>query len=372
MQATYYLGMMSGTSLDGVDIALVDIQQSQIKLLATEFTPMPAQLRSQINQLIQQGQTTLQALGELDQRLGQLYADCVVHFLHKQQLTPAQIRAIGCHGQTVWHSPQGDAPFTMQLGDMHLLAARTGIDVVGDFRRKDIAFGGQGAPLVPAFHQAIFRHPQQLTVVLNIGGISNISILSPDMPVSGFDIGPGNTLLDQWIERHLGQAYDKDGAWAAGGKIEQGLLNQFMAEPFLQQAPPKSTGRELFNLVWLDKQLQLYGKPLAAQDVQATLAAFTVRSIADSLKSIHTTLPRRLLVCGGGAKNSLLMDGLAQALPDWQVATSSQVGWHEDYVEAAAFAWLAYRRLHNLPANLPEVTGAVRAVCLGAIFPKEN
>ena len=371
---TYYLGIMSGTSLDGVDIALTDIQSNQTKLIVADFTPMPANLREKVTALIQSGETTLQALGELDHQFGLLYADCVNAFLRKHQLKPEQIEAIGCHGQTVWHSPKGQFPFTMQIGDMNLLAAKTGITVVGDLRRKDMAFGGQGAPLVPAFHQAVFFDPNWATVVLNIGGISNVSLLIPEQPVIGFDTGTGNTLLDQWIEKHQGKAYDQNGEWAASGQVNSDLLAALLDEDFFQLPPPKSTGRELFNLAWLENKIQkIAGKTTALlpQDVQATLAEFTVQSIALALNNIQTTLPCRLLVCGGGAKNQAIMNGLKQALPSWRIQLTTELDLDIDYVEAAAFAWLAYRRMHNLPANLPSVTGATSAVSLGAIFPKE-
>ena len=289
---TYYLGIMSGTSLDGVDIALIDIQSNQTKLIAADFTPMPANLREKVTALIQSGATTLQALGELDHQFGLLYADCVNTFLHKYQLKPEQIEAIGCHGQTVWHSPKGQFPFTMQIGDMNLLAAKTGITVVGDLRRKDMAFGGQGAPLVPAFHQAVFFDPHWATVMLNIGGISNVSLLIPKQPVIGFDTGAGNTLLDQWIEKHQGKAYDKNGEWAASGQVNPDLLTALLDEDFFQLLPPKSTGRELFNLAWLENKIQKIARKTTAllpQDVQATLAEFTVQSIVLALNNIQTT-----------------------------------------------------------------------------------
>lgn len=372
MNAKYYIGMMSGTSLDGVDIALVDFAASQPKLVAADFTPMPSDLREKITALVQSGETSLQQLGELDHQLGLLYADCVNRFLQAKQLSTEQIKAIGCHGQTVWHSPKAPFPFTMQIGDMNLLAARTGITTVGDFRRKDMAFGGQGAPLVPAFHQAIFFDPHYATVVLNIGGISNVSVLIPNQPIVGFDTGPGNTLLDQWIEKHQGVPYDKNGKWGAAGQVNETLLNHLLDEPFFTQPPPKSTGRELFNLPWLVNKIQnslTNSTALLPQDVQATLVELTVRTIAESLKHIETTLPKRLLVCGGGAKNQWMMQRLANHLPAWSIQTTSELGMDLDYVEAAAFAWLAYRRMNNQSGNLPEVTGAQSAVSLGAIFP---
>lgn len=373
MNSQYYLGMMSGTSLDGVDVALVDFANARPQLVAADFTPMPKDLREKISVLVQSGETTLQQLGELDHQLGLLYADCVNNFLQAERLAAEQIEAIGCHGQTVWHSPQGRFPFTMQIGDMHLLAAKTGITSVADFRRKDMAFGGQGAPLVPAFHQAMFFDANYATVVLNIGGISNVSLLIPHNPIIGFDTSTGNTLLDQWIEKHLHKPYDKNGEWAAGGKVNEALLNLLLDEPFFRQTPPKSTGRELFNLPWLESKIQYSLANLTAlfspQDVQATLVELTVRPIADCLHKIDTTLPKRLLVCGGGAKNKAIMQSLANHLPQWAIYTTNEFGMDADYVEAAAFAWLAYRRMQNQTGNLPEVTGAKSAVGLGAIFP---
>lgn len=363
------LGVMSGTSLDGVDLALVNFSQTP-KLIAADFTPMPDTLRVALSQLVKKGETSLQTLGELDHQLALLYADSIQWFLAKHQLNADDIVAVGCHGQTVWHSPKGQYPFTMQIGDMNLLAARTGITTVGDFRRRDMAFGGQGAPLVPAFHQAVFSSPERLTVVLNIGGISNISVLNPNQQTIGYDVGAGNTLLDIWIEKHLGKRYDANGEWARTGKIHSALLALLLDEPFFQLSPPKSTGRELFNLEWLEHKLTQI-KPLPAEDVQATLVEFTVQSIVQALRQIENPNAYHsvLLVCGGGAKNPLIMERLQTHLTDWQVSTTTEYGLDVDYVEAAAFAWLAYQRIHNLPANLPSVTGATQAVSLGAIFP---
>lgn len=363
------LGVMSGTSLDGVDLALVNFSQTP-KLIATDFTPMPDTLRVALSQLVKKGETSLQTLGELDHQLALLYADSIQWFLAKHQLNADDIVAVGCHGQTVWHSPKGQYPFTMQIGDMNLLAARTGITTVGDFRRRDMAFGGQGAPLVPAFHQAVFSSPERLTVVLNIGGISNISVLNPNQQTIGYDVGAGNTLLDIWIEKHLGKRYDANGEWARTGKIHSALLALLLDEPFFQLPPPKSTGRELFNLEWLEHKLTQI-EPLPAEDVQATLVEFTVQSIVQALRQIENPNAYHsvLLVCGGGAKNPLIMERLQTHLIDWQVSTTTEYGLDVDYVEAAAFAWLAYQRIHNLPANLPSVTGATQEVSLGAIFP---
>lgn len=372
MNNNYYIGVMSGTSLDGVDLTLMDFDDQTPRLAAADFTPMPPEIREKLTALLRSGETSLQQLGELDHRLGMLYADCINAFLTKQHLTSAHIRAIGCHGQTLWHAPNGAFPFTMQIGDMNLVAAKTGITVIGDFRRKDMAYGGQGAPLVPAFHQSLFAAPNRITVVLNIGGISNISVLIPHQPVIGYDTGAGNALMDSWIEHHLGKPYDKDAEWAQSGRVHHALLQDLLSEPYLSLMPPKSTGRELFNLAWLEKTLQKH-TALLPQDVQATLAEFSVQCTVQQLVKItqSTSLPGLLLVCGGGAKNPLLMQRFTTLLPTWQVCTTTEYGLDSDYVEAAAFAWLAYRRMQNLPSNLPSVTGAQRAVSLGVIYPKE-
>lgn len=363
----YYIGVMSGTSLDGVDLALMDFANPQGTLIATDFVAMPENLRIKLTALIHQSVVSLQDLGEMDHLLGHLYADAINQFLAKQAISAQQICAIGCHGQTIWHSPQGPYPFTMQIGDMNIVAIKTGINTIADFRRKDMALGGQGAPLVPAFHQAYFAEPNKFVAVLNIGGISNVSLLQPNQQTIGYDIGPGNTLLDQWIKQQQGKSYDKNGQWANTGEVNQHLLHDLMDEPFLQQPPPKSTGRELFNLAWLAQKCIHY-PTMRPQDIQATLLAFTVRTIVENLKTIKTDLPRCLLVCGGGANNQLMMRKLQQGLPHWQVDTTEKYGLPLDYVEAAAFAWLAYQRIHHRPSNMPSVTGAKSAVSLGVIF----
>lgn len=364
----YYIGVMSGTSLDGVDIALLDFAKNPPKMTACDFFPMPEELRADISALLKTGETNLQKLGEIDHRLGLLYAETINAFLTKNQLKAEDIQAIGCHGQTVWHSPDSAYPFTTQIGDMNLVAEQTGITTIADFRRKDMAVGGQGAPLVPAFHQAIFSDSNRLTVVLNIGGISNISVLKPNSPTIGYDIGPGNTLMDSWIEQHQGKRYDRNGEWARTGKINLELLSALLDEPFFAKVPPKSTGRELFNLAWLAKKQQNL-TACQPQDVQRTLAEFTAQSIANELSRFERELPCLLLVCGGGARNPLLMERISALLPDWEVTTTTEFGLDIDYVEAAAFAWLAYQRIHNLPSNMPSVTGAKKAVSLGVIYP---
>ncbi|MDP8162299.1 anhydro-N-acetylmuramic acid kinase [Pasteurella skyensis] len=374
MQPKYYIGVMSGTSLDGVDLALVDFSTSQPVLKASHFVTMPEELRQSLLTLCLKGETSLQQLGELDHRLGVLYADAINQFLSLNHLKAEQIEAVGCHGQTVWHSPQTAYPFTTQIGDANIIAAKTGITTVADFRRKDMAFGGQGAPLVPAFHQAVFFDSKFATVVLNIGGISNISVLIPDQAVIGYDTGVGNLLLDAWIGKHFSKSYDKNGEWAKTGQVNQSLLAILLDEPFFKQPPPKSTGREQFNLQWLEQKIANFEQHHTAclpQDIQRTLVEFTVQSTVQELLKLETkSLPCRLLVCGGGAKNPLIMQGFKELLPQWNVSTTTNCDLDIDYVEAVAFAWLAYQRIHNLPSNMPSVTGATKAVSLGVIYPK--
>ncbi|WP_318474582.1 anhydro-N-acetylmuramic acid kinase [Photobacterium leiognathi] len=366
-----YIGLMSGTSMDGVDAVLVEMNDSCIKLLANHDYPMPKDLKQALLDVCIGQSTNLQQIGELDHRLGHLFADAVNALLEKTQTPASTIKAVASHGQTVSHAPDSAYPFTMQLGDANIIAAKTGITTVADFRRKDMAFGGQGAPLVPAFHQQLFSDKHINRVILNIGGISNITVLTPNKPVIGFDTGTGNMLMDAWINQHLQQSYDKNAQWALSGKVNSELLTRLLQEPYLALTPPKSTGRELFNLPWLEQHLT--GLIIEPQDVQATLAEFTAITIANNVsKTAQDTpdnMPNELLVCGGGAHNPLLMQRLAALLPDWTVTTTSERGVDSDNMEAMAFAWLGYRTLHGLSGNLPEVTGASRLTTLGAIYP---
>ncbi|WP_085247620.1 anhydro-N-acetylmuramic acid kinase [Gilliamella mensalis] len=363
-----YVGVMSGTSMDGVDIALVNITAKNVTSIASNCYPMPAYLKQHLLTLCETQQTTLQNLGEIDHQIGKLFADSINQFLKDNNIDKQKIKAIGCHGQTIYHAPNGEFPFTLQIGDANIIAAKTGITTIADFRRKDMAYGGQGAPLVPAFHKAVLQDPQINRVVLNIGGISNISVLIPNHTVIGYDTGPGNVLLDGWIKEHLGKNYDKNGLWAKTGKINQDLLKLLYKEDYFQIPAPKSTGRELFNLPWLHKKLA--GTNLKPEDIQATLVEFTALSIANEINKlpIVSTLPCELLVCGGGAKNPLIMQRLSALLPSWAVLTTDTKGINGDDMEAIAFAWLAYCRINNIPSNIPEVTGASQAVCLGVIY----
>lgn len=352
---------MSGTSLDGIDAALVATNGRQANLLARTSVPFAALLRQGLLELAGGAAVTAQRFGELDTELGQAYADVVKQLLAESGYLPEQISAIGCHGQTVWHQPSGDLPFSLQLGDGNRLAALTGITTITDFRRKDLALGGQGAPLVPAFHQQVLADANQLRLVLNIGGIANITVLAPGQPVIGYDVGPGNMLMDMWCRQQWQQPYDKDAHFARQGKVDTALLARLMDEPWLAQPAPKSTGRELFSADWLAARLT---PDCSALDVQTTLTEFSARAIADQ---VQRWPGGALLVCGGGGHNPLLMQRLAALLPQWQVKTTSEVGVDMDAMEAMAFAWLAHQTLNGLPGNLPAVTGASRPAILGAI-----
>lgn len=367
--AAHYVGIMSGTSLDGVDAALVSFQTASPRLLASHFQPLPADLRQSLANLSLATDVSLQKLGETDARLGELLAECALKAIAAAGMNPSQIRAIGSHGVTVRHAPECDAPFTMQLGDANRIAHITGITTVADFRRRDIAAGGHGAPLVPAFHRAVFANPDENRVVLNIGGIANITVLpkNPHQATTGFDTGPGNTLLDHWAQRHLGQPVDRDGAWGASGQCDQTLLKLLMEEAYFERTPPKSTGKELFSPAWLQDKLETLAKQPTAADVQATLAHLTARTVAHAIKR-HAPETERVLVCGGGVHNRHLMTLLADWL-DCPVESTVKIGMDPDWIEAMAFAWLARQTLLGLPGNLPEVTGAKHPVVLGAVYP---
>ncbi|ELN2736337.1 anhydro-N-acetylmuramic acid kinase [Pluralibacter gergoviae] len=366
MNSGRFIGVMSGTSLDGVDVVLAAIDDHVVAQQASLSYPVPLALKEAILAICQGQQLTLSQYGQLDTRLGHLFADAVLALMQQERLSANDVVAIGCHGQTVWHEPDGDAPHTLQIGDNNIIAARTGVTVVGDFRRRDIALGGQGAPLVPAFHHALLVHPVERRIVLNIGGIANLSLLFPGQPVKGHDTGPGNMLMDAWIWRQRGKPYDKDAEWASSGKVVLPLLQDMLSDPWFALPAPKSTGREYFNYGWLERQLARY-PALAGQDVMATLTELTAVTISE--QALLSGGCERLLVCGGGSRNPLLMARLACLLPGTEVTTTDEAGVSGDDMEALAFAWLAWRTLEGLPGNLPAVTGASAPTILGAIFP---
>lgn len=365
-----YIGLMSGTSLNGVDAVLLGFSGNQIKLMQTHSEPFPNELFASVQQLITTQQTSLAQLSDIDHQLAVIYSLAVKKLLHAAGLTASQIQAIGCHGQTIHHQPQGAHRNSLQLGDPSFVAEATGITVVADLRRRDMAAGGQGAPMVPGFHAAAFHSTESQRVILNIGGIANITILPRDgkSPVTGFDTGPGNTLLDQWVRRHHDVAFDKNGAWSATGQVIDTLLRQLLADPYFAKSPPKSTGREYFNLDWLEQHMTQAQH--AAQDVQATLLELTCQSIAQAIRN-YAVDAAEVYVCGGGAHNLQILQRLAQLLAPASVHTTAKLGVEPDWVEAAAFAWLARQTMHKQPGNLMSVTGAKRPVILGGIYQAE-
>ena len=379
MPSSHFIGLMSGTSLDGVDGVIAQIDdEGRLKVLVHDFVPFENAFRSDLLLLNQSGYDELHRSALAGNAIARHYAEVVGALLQRTRLTAAQVNAIGAHGQTVRHRPlsfDGDAAtqrpavgYTLQLINPALLAELTGIDVVADFRNRDLAAGGQGAPLVPAFHQGVFAHDSACVAVLNIGGISNLSVLGEDSSVRGWDCGPGNALMDFWCHTHTGQPFDRDGAWAAQGRIQPALLQTLLSEDFLQQTPPKSTGRDLFNPAWLQQKLAHHAK-LAAPDIQATLTEFTALACAQDVLH-HAAKACELVVCGGGALNGHLMARLASHLPHLQVISSEARGLPPLQVEAAAFAWLAYKTMRRETSSLPSVTGARGARVLGAIYPR--
>ena len=365
-----YVGLMSGTSMDGIDAALADIAtDGAFRLVATLSHPWPEELVQQLRELALPGKGEIDRLGVADAHAGEVLATAVLELLRTAGARPEEITAIGSHGQTVRHRPAASHPFTLQIGDPNRLAALTGITTVADFRRRDMAVGGQGAPLAPAFHKAVFGSSSENRIILNIGGIANLTWLPSDAgeKVTGFDSGPGNRLMDDWIAHTRGESYDSNGAWAATGNVLIELLEQLLAHPYFGEPAPKSTGTESFNLAWLTRQLGEFGAGLDPADVQATLLELTAVTIADAIR----TLPQaqRLLACGGGAHNPILLARIAGLLPGVETGTTTAAGIDPDWVEAAAFAWLAWRTMNGLSGNLAEVTGAREAVILGGIYP---
>jgi anhydro-N-acetylmuramic acid kinase len=363
-----YIGLMSGTSMDGIDAALVDIGEASIEILQTRQQPYPRKLRDDLLAAIGVPLSDeLPRLDDLQRRTGECFRDAALALLRDARVDASKVTAIGSHGQTVRHQPNVERPFTLQIGDPGIIAGGTQITTVADFRSDDIAVGGQGAPLAPAFHDWLFRGPGVSRAILNIGGIANLTLLSPTQPTIGFDTGPGNGLMDAWIRKHRSEAYDKDGAWANSGRPDRALLQRFLHDPYFSEEPPKSTGFEHFNLRWITAANV---SDVTAADVQATLCALTAQTIADALQRIAPETVE-ILVCGGGIHNVALMRQIGERLPGIALGSTATNGVHPDWVEAVAFAWLAMRRLQNLPGNLPSVTGARQAVTLGTIHQPE-
>ncbi len=363
MAAALYIGLMSGTSLDGVDAALVDFSGSGPAVLATDFAPFAPALRAELLALQAPCTNELERAALAANGLAESYAGGVASVLKSAGVGRADVRAIGAHGQTVRHRPA--AGFTLQLNNPALLAELTGIAVVADFRSRDVAAGGQGAPLAPAFHRAFFAAPGAARAVINIGGIANVTLLAADGGATGFDTGAGNVLMDLWIARHQGVPYDAGGAWAATGVVVPELLQVLLAEPYLALPPPKSTGRDLFNALWLDRALAA-GRPRSAADVQATLLEASACSIADALR-VHALASA--YVCGGGAHNARLMHRLRERMRPVTVEVTDSLGVPADWVEAVGFAWLAERHIGGHAIDLAAVTGAAGARMAGALYP---
>ncbi len=361
----YYIGIMSGTSLDGVDAVLVNFSGSLFSLLYTCYIPYDQSLRAALLSLNRADENELHRAAILSNRLSEQYAQAVRQLLEKSGIDPGEILAVGCHGQTVRHCPQPENGYSIQLINGALLAELTGVTVVTDFRNRDIAAGGQGAPLVPAFHHEMFAHRGIHRLIINIGGITNITSLPVSGSVNGFDCGPGNMLMDAWCLKHTDMVYDHNGSWAESGEVIDPLLENLLNFHYFSLPPPKSTGREMFSLDWL--QSYLTGDEIT-QDVQSTLLQLTVRTIADSVKTYYPAASE-LYLCGGGAHNDTLATRLRQQLPDLRINLTDVLGIEADWVEACAFAWLARQSMERAPGNLPAVTGASGSRILGAIYP---
>jgi len=361
----HYIGLMSGTSMDGIDAVLVGFGDRTVDIRATHEDPYPEELRNRLRRAADTPvNEPIDDIGALDRAVGERFRDAANAVLAKSGVDASEVRAIGSHGQTVRHQPDAIRPYSLQIGNPVLILEGTGITTVADFRSADIEAGGQGAPLVPPFHEWLFRTPDRNRVVVNIGGIANITILGPaGQPVIGFDTGPGNTLLDRWIHVHRGEAFDADGAWAAEGTCDDLLLQRLLGFDYFELKPPKSTGLEDFNLHWLQEYLSDAHTPV---DVQATLCELTARSIGQAVRD-QATATDEVFVCGGGAHNSELMRRLGRYLPETKVESTAAAGLDPDWVEAVAFAWLAMRTMNDETGNLPSVTGASRKLVLGTI-----
>lgn len=362
-----YIGLMSGTSLDGIDAALVDFKDNKVKLIEFEYLPFSDEIQSTIQRLSKpDALISLKEYGAMDARLGHLFAEPVNTLLAKADIPASAVNAIGSHGLTIYHAPEIKLPFSLQIGDPNIIAEKTGITTVADFRRRDIAAHGQGAPLVPAFHQAVFRAPNEHRCIVNIGGIANITVLSKHQhtDVIGFDTGPGSTLMDLWIKLHRNQSYDKNGAWAKTGKIDHDLVALLKQDAYFNTAPPKSTGKEYFSLPWVYQYFDAFS--YNAEDIQASLCFLTAITICDAIKK-YAPATERVLICGGGIHNGYLLELIQQHI-GCPVESTEKYHLHPDHVEAMAFAWLARQTMNNLPGNLKEVTGALNSVILGGVY----
>ena len=357
-----FIGLMSGTSMDGIDAALVDL--SSHTLVAGITKPYNAQTKNYLQAVTDGRLSSLKDYSQLNTLLGREFAQVTLELLQQEQIPTSEIQAIGSHGQTLCHDATADIPYTVQLGCAHTIAELTGITVVADFRTRDLVAGGQGAPFAPLYHQTLFKNQRLPLAIVNIGGIANLTYLWDKNQVKGYDLGPGNCLMDAWIQKHLGSAFDAAGAWAATGRLIEPLLSKLLADPYFKREQPKSIGKEYFSLEWLASYVQ---PDYAANDVQKTLVCLTAKTIIEGINQEKLT-PSQLLVCGGGAHNLLLLDALSALKPEMKVASTASVKINPDFLEAAMFAWLAEKTLNKVPVNLQQITGSNRSVILGSIF----
>lgn len=364
------IGLISGTSLDGIDCALVDVAGAKPTLVSARCTSYKPALRNELLALCATPQISLEKLGSLHIEVGRAFAACVNEILAVNGVARSEVSVVGSHGQTVYHRPDSQTPFSLQIGDPNSIAQLTGLTTVADFRGRDLAAGGQGAPVAPLLHRHCFASSEQTRMIVNAGGIANLTALHKDGSALAFDTGPANVLMDYWIAKHRGAAFDADGAWAASGTVNPALLTELLAEPYLELPPPKSTGRELFNGAWLEERLRRVesttGQPISAQDVQATLLELTSQSIARAVKAESQS--GAIYLCGGGAHNTALRLRLAQLCSGFSVESTDALGMAPDWVEAIAFAWMAQRRLEGTALDTAPFTGAGQAVVLGGIY----
>lgn len=378
MEKELFVGVMSGTSMDAIDAVLVSISHNEVKTLASQSSALPEELKQNLSALCVSNHNEIERLGQIDIVFAELIAETINTLLNKENIAASSIRAIGSHGQTIRHCPELPKPFSLQIGNPNVIAHNTGITTVADFRMADIAAGGQGAPLVPAFHQAVFAPESGSRAIINIGGISNLTLLHSTTPLSkkphkqnhpnviGYDIGPGNTLMDQWIKLQKNLPLDTNGSWAKSGTVIPTLLEEFKSDAFIKKQPPKSSGREYYNLTWLNKYLNNQEQ---TQDVQRTLAELTAQIIADALRHETHNQPCEVFLCGGGVNNNFLRERIDSLLPTYQISTTNNLGIDAQLVEATAFAWLAKQALHGINSNNTNVTGAKCQKILGGIYP---
>lgn len=358
-----YIGLMSGTSMDGVDAALVDLKSNTF--LAGITRPYNAQTRSYLEAVAQEKLTGLKAYSQLNTLLGREFASAAIELIKKERIPATSIQAIGSHGQTLCHDATADIPYTVQLGCAHTIAELTGITVVADFRTRDLVAGGQGAPFAPLYHQALFSEHRYPLAIVNIGGIANLTYLANEQKVKGYDLGPGNCLMDAWIQKNLGFDFDEDGKWATSGQVIEPLLTKLLEDPYFKREQPKSVGKEYFSLKWLAPYLQ---PSYAAHDVQKTLLWLTASAIIQGVNREELS-PSKILICGGGVHNSALLHTLARLSPDIKVASTASIGVDPDFLEASMFAWLAEKTLNKVAVDLQQITGSCCSVILGSIFP---